>query len=81
MLRSCTSGILAHILDPAVPFVWIRRHTPKRYIQWVDDDGSYVPLRPCHRRSRISGVRQVVFAAVNSFRLVMIKALIDSFVR
>jgi hypothetical protein len=34
MLRSCTSGILAHILDPAVPFIWIRRHTPKRYIQW-----------------------------------------------
>jgi len=34
MLRSCTSGILAHILDPALPFVWIRRHTPKRYIQW-----------------------------------------------
>jgi hypothetical protein len=34
MLRSCTSGILAHVLDPAVPFVWIRRHTPNRYIQW-----------------------------------------------
>lgn len=34
MLRSTTSGILAHILDPAVPFVWVRRHAPKRYIQW-----------------------------------------------
>ncbi|HUY91221.1 MAG TPA: hypothetical protein VMV10_20960 [Pirellulales bacterium] len=34
MLRSCTSGILAHILDPVVPFVWIRGHTPMRYIQW-----------------------------------------------
>jgi hypothetical protein len=34
MLRSCSSDILAHILDPAVPFVWLRRHTPKRYIQW-----------------------------------------------
>lgn len=34
MLRSCTSGILAHVLDPAVPFVWIRRHSPQRYIQW-----------------------------------------------
>lgn len=36
ILRSCTSGILAHILDPAVPFVWIRRHTPKQRIQWWD---------------------------------------------
>ena len=34
MLRSCTCGILAHILDPTVPFVWVRRHTPKRYMQW-----------------------------------------------
>lgn len=34
MLSSCTSGILTHLLDPAVPFVWIRRHTPKPYIQW-----------------------------------------------
>src|ERR1051326_2160967 len=34
MLRSCTSGILAHVLDPTVPFVWIRRHMPKRYVQW-----------------------------------------------
>jgi hypothetical protein len=34
MLRSCTSGILAHILDPAIPFVWLRHHTPNPYIQW-----------------------------------------------
>lgn len=34
MLRSCTAGILAHIVDPSVPFVWIRCHTPKRYLQW-----------------------------------------------
>ncbi|MGV3659687.1 MAG: hypothetical protein ACO1TE_05870 [Prosthecobacter sp.] len=34
MLRSCTAGILAHILDPEVPFVWVRRHMPHRYAQW-----------------------------------------------
>ena len=34
MLRSCTSHILAYILDTAIPFVWLRSHTPKRYIQW-----------------------------------------------
>lgn len=34
MLRPCTAGILAYMLDPAMPFVWLRRHTPKRYIQW-----------------------------------------------
>jgi len=33
-LRSCTSQILAEILDPAIPFVWIRRHTPKGYVEW-----------------------------------------------
>jgi hypothetical protein len=26
--------VLAHILDPVVPFVWVRRHTPQRNIQW-----------------------------------------------
>src|SRR5688572_516272 len=34
MLRSCTSGILTHSLDPAIPWVWIRHHSPKRYIPW-----------------------------------------------
>jgi hypothetical protein len=34
MLRPCTCDILGQILDPNVPFVWIRRHTPKRDIQW-----------------------------------------------
>jgi hypothetical protein len=34
MLRPCTSGVLAHILAPFVPFVWIRRHMPHRYVQW-----------------------------------------------
>jgi hypothetical protein len=34
MLHSCTSDILTHLLDPAVPFVWIRRHMPKRSVQW-----------------------------------------------
>ncbi len=34
MLRSCTSRILIDILDPTIPFVWIRRHTPKRAITW-----------------------------------------------
>ena len=34
MLRSCPLGILAYVLDPTVPIVWIRRHTPKKSIQW-----------------------------------------------
>jgi hypothetical protein len=34
MLRSCASDILAYILDPTVPFVWIRQHKPKRSVQW-----------------------------------------------
>ena len=34
MLRQCTSAVLAHALDKAVPWVWIRRHQPKRYLQW-----------------------------------------------
>ena len=34
MLRRCTTGVLTHILDPAIPFVWIRRHSPKRDIRW-----------------------------------------------
>jgi len=34
VLRSCTSSILAQILDPEVPFVWIRRHIPNYYVQW-----------------------------------------------
>jgi hypothetical protein len=34
MLRSCTARMLAHVLDPAVPFVWIPRHIPNRYLRW-----------------------------------------------
>ncbi len=34
MLRSCTAAVLAHILDPAIPVIWVRRHMPQRYIQW-----------------------------------------------
>jgi hypothetical protein len=34
MLQPCTASILANILDPDVPFVWIRHHTPKRTIAW-----------------------------------------------
>jgi hypothetical protein len=34
MLDSCTAGILADILDPAIPYVWIRHHMPKRRIEW-----------------------------------------------
>lgn len=33
-LEPCTSAILAHALDPAVPWIWIRRHTPKRNVGW-----------------------------------------------
>jgi len=34
MLSVCSAGILSHILDPAVPVVWIRDHSPNRYLQW-----------------------------------------------
>ena len=34
MLRSCTAGILAHILDAAIPFVWLRQHRPQPYLHW-----------------------------------------------
>src|SRR5688572_11811683 len=34
MLKPCTTGILAHALDTAVPWIWIRGHMPKRYLQW-----------------------------------------------
>ena len=33
-LRPCTCGLLAHILDSSIPFVWIRRHWPHPAIQW-----------------------------------------------
>ncbi len=46
MLRSCTCGILSHILDRAVPFVWIRRHMPQRSLQWWRTE---LPLAPTGR--------------------------------
>lgn len=33
-LHPCTSRVLADILDPSVPFVWIPRHLPVTEIQW-----------------------------------------------
>ena len=34
MLQACTCRILTQILDPSVPFVWIRGHIPHPIIQW-----------------------------------------------
>jgi hypothetical protein len=34
MLGPCTADILRHALDPSVPWIWIRRHTPKRNLGW-----------------------------------------------
>jgi hypothetical protein len=34
MLRSCICGVLAHILHPSIPFIWVRRHFPHRCVQW-----------------------------------------------
>src|SRR5262245_47286787 len=34
MLSGCTCGVLRDILDPAVPFVWIRRHFPNQLLAW-----------------------------------------------
>ena len=34
MLRSCTCSVLAYVLDPVVPFVWVRRHMPQGIVQW-----------------------------------------------
>lgn len=34
MLRSCTTAILAHVLDPSIPYVWIRGHAPKPNLEW-----------------------------------------------
>ena len=34
MLQPCSCGILTHVLDPSVPFVWVQRHVPFPRIQW-----------------------------------------------
>jgi hypothetical protein len=34
MLQSCTCSVLASVLDPAVPFVWVRGHMPQSVVQW-----------------------------------------------
>lgn len=34
MLSSCTTAILAGVLHPTVPFVWIRCHSPQRSLRW-----------------------------------------------
>lgn len=34
MLRPCTCSVLAHVLDPAVPYVWVHRHAPHDTIEW-----------------------------------------------
>lgn len=34
MLQSCTTAVLAHALDPAIPWVWVVRHAPKRELGW-----------------------------------------------
>jgi hypothetical protein len=34
MLRGWTCRVLAHILEPSIPFVWIRRHLPHHYVHW-----------------------------------------------
>ena len=34
MLRPCTAGVLRHLLDPEVPFVWVVGHDPHKYVEW-----------------------------------------------
>jgi hypothetical protein len=48
MLRSCTAGILAHVLDPAVPFVWIPRHMPNRHLKWWSTQTRLFEMGPLH---------------------------------
>ena len=48
MLRSCTARILAPILEPAIPWVWIRHHHPKRYIQWWNTQAALSEKGPLH---------------------------------
>jgi hypothetical protein len=33
-LNPCTCQTLAHVLDPAVPFVWLCSHIPQTYLKW-----------------------------------------------
>ncbi len=33
-LQPCSTRILADVLDPSVPFVWIQRHMPRPEIRW-----------------------------------------------
>lgn len=33
-LKPCTTAILANALDPAIPWIWVRGHTPRRHLQW-----------------------------------------------
>jgi hypothetical protein len=34
LLRSCSCSVLAHVLDPSVPFVWVQRHWPNPRVEW-----------------------------------------------
>ena len=34
MCSSCTTGILSRVLDPSVPFIWIRSHSPQPVLRW-----------------------------------------------
>lgn len=48
MLRPCTTAILPHIVDPTVPFVWIRRHMPEPALRWWSTMVPLASTRPSY---------------------------------
>src|SRR4051812_29936200 len=49
MLRPCATAVLAELLDPSVPFVWLPNHSPMRHIEWWDVDLPIAHDRPPRR--------------------------------
>lgn len=49
MLRSSTAAVLKHLLDPAVPYVWIRKHHPHPRIEWWKTDVQLSDAGRLHR--------------------------------
>jgi hypothetical protein len=48
MLRQCKCSLLAHILDPVVPFVWVRSHMPHSIVQWWHTQVALSPTGRSH---------------------------------
>ena len=50
MLEPCTAMVLPHVLNEAIPFVWLESHSPNLYGWWqaqvpLRQDGDYFPLQ------------------------------------